>query len=64
MIKDIMSMSITVDSQYGRHGCLEEQEEDEGLGEIIKVKIEDEERLLLDIMWAQKPPNISDLQKT
>lgn len=57
-------MSITVDSQYGRDGCLEEQEEDEGLGEIIKVKIEDEEHLLLDIMWAQKPPNISDLQKT
>jgi hypothetical protein len=36
MIKDIMSMSITMDSQHGRDDCLGEQEEDEGLGRLSR----------------------------
>jgi hypothetical protein len=30
----------------------------------MRGSIEDDVRLLPDIMWAQKPPNINDLQKT
>ena len=59
-----MFMSNTMDSQYGIRDHFGEQEKDGGLREITKVNIDDDERLLPDITWAQKPPNISNLRET
>lgn len=59
-----MFMFITVEIQYGIGDHFGKQEKDGGLREITKVNIDNDERLLPNITWAQKPPNISNLRET
>lgn len=51
VVKGVMHVPNTVDSQYDKGGCLIARKND-GYGEILKVKIEGDKQLSSILMWA------------
>ena len=55
-------MQVIMDSQYNKGGCLgSNKENNEGYREILKMKIEGDECMSSNIMWAQKTPKLIDV---